>query len=286
MQIVENFNVHGAEPLPSSDGWCENILQSRFAHQVLDDTVQSNILSIVPNATFGHIPPEQWSYPAWIDQEKLVRSYKSVNNSTDLESDQRMARYSSGFFFDHPLLQEYDWYWRIEPGSKLLCDITYDPFLYMERTHKQYGFVLASSQTRHSTLPAYIRGYTASRRIQPKDRTLFPYFTNTACQFVSNFEIGSLNIWRNATFRDFFRYLDDTGNFFYEFWSDGSVHSLAAGLFLDKDQIHYFEDIGYQCSTHHHCPSPSTLNCRCTCPVTDRAKNTCISYWKALSPMG
>lgn len=77
-----------------------------LSHQVLDDTVQSNILSIVPNATFGHIPPEQWSYPAWIDQEKLVRSYKSVNNSTDLESDQRMARYSSGFFFDHPLLQE------------------------------------------------------------------------------------------------------------------------------------------------------------------------------------
>lgn len=96
----------------------------------------------------------------------------------------------------------------------------------MERTHKQYGFVLASSQTRHSTLPAYIRGYTASRRIQPKDRTLFPYFTNTACQFVSNFEIGSLNIWRNATFRDFFRYLDDTGNFFYEFWSDGSGKPL------------------------------------------------------------
>lgn len=176
----------------------------------------------------------------------------------------------------------------------------------MEKTHKQYGFVLASSQTRH-TLPAYVRDYTASRRIQPKDHTLFPYFTNIACQFGSSFEIGSLNVWRNATFRDFFRYLDDTGNFFYQFWSDGSgniqhthlqysvlrrffffsvVHSLAAGLFLDKDQIHYFEDIGYQCSTHNHCPSPtSTLNCRCTCPVTttDRAKNTCISYWKALS---
>lgn len=95
----------------------------------------------------------------------------------------------------------------------------------MEKTNKQYGFVLTTSpqNRRHSsTLPAYVRGYTASRRIQPKYRTLFPYFTNTAaCQFVSSFEIGSLNVWRNAAYRDFFRYLDHTGNFFYEFWSDG-----------------------------------------------------------------
>lgn len=77
-----------------------------LSDQILDDTVQSNILSIVPNATFGLIPPEQWRYPAWIDQEKLVQSYKSVNSSTDIESDRRMARYYSGFFFDHPLLLE------------------------------------------------------------------------------------------------------------------------------------------------------------------------------------
>lgn len=48
-----------------------------------------------------------------------------------------MCRYNSGvrplitsyfgaddkFFFRHPLLADYDYYWRIEPSIKLFCDI-------------------------------------------------------------------------------------------------------------------------------------------------------------------
>lgn len=69
-----------------------------------------------------------------------------------------MCRYNSGFFFKHPLLQKYRWYWRIECVSSFIvlrlfhltlhpnrpdvhfhCDVTYDPFLYMEEHDKTYG---------------------------------------------------------------------------------------------------------------------------------------------------
>jgi len=50
-----------------------------------------------------------------------------------------MCRFESGFFFKHELLKPYDYYWRVEPGIKLFCDVDYDPFLFMKDNNKKYG---------------------------------------------------------------------------------------------------------------------------------------------------
>lgn len=44
---------------------------------------------------------------------------------------------------------------------------------------------------------------------------------------------------------DYFEHLDKAGGFFYERWGDAPVHSIAASLFLPKDQIHFFDDIAF-----------------------------------------
>jgi hypothetical protein len=43
------------------------------------------------------------------------------------------------FFYRHPLVLPYRWYWRIEPDVHFHCDINFDPFLYMEDRGKVYG---------------------------------------------------------------------------------------------------------------------------------------------------
>jgi hypothetical protein len=40
--------------------------------------------------------------------------------------------------------------------------------------------------------------------------------------------------------------LDKRGGFFYERWGDAPVHSLAVGMFLKEEELHYFGDIGYR----------------------------------------
>ena len=40
-----------------------------------------------------------------------------------------MCRFNSGFFFRHPLLQKYRYYWRVEPYVHFHCDTLFDPFL-------------------------------------------------------------------------------------------------------------------------------------------------------------
>ena len=38
------------------------------------------------------------------------------------------CRYFSGFFFDHPLLAGFDYYWRVEPNVHFWCLLEEDPF--------------------------------------------------------------------------------------------------------------------------------------------------------------
>jgi hypothetical protein len=37
-------------------------------------------------------------------------------------------------------------------------------------------------------------------------------------------------------------------------WGDAPVHSIGAALFARKDQIHFFNDIGYRHEPFQHCP--------------------------------
>lgn len=54
-----------------------------------------------------------------------------------------MCRFNAGFFYKHPLLAQYKYYWRVEPYVTYFCDLPYDPFLYMEENDKVYSFVIA-----------------------------------------------------------------------------------------------------------------------------------------------
>ncbi|KAJ1959866.1 hypothetical protein IWQ62_004444, partial [Dispira parvispora] len=97
------------------------------------------------NVTFGLVPKEHWSYPSWVSQ---VRASETRYNMREViygssESYRHMCRYQSGFFFRHPLVESYEYYWRVEPGVKFLCDIDYDPFLYLKDHDIQYGFTIS-----------------------------------------------------------------------------------------------------------------------------------------------
>jgi hypothetical protein len=50
-------------------------------------------------------------------------------------------------------------------------------------------------------------------------------------------------------------------------WGDAPVHSIAASLFLPKDRIHFFDNIGYSHDSFAHCPiGEDTWNAgRCGC---------------------
>jgi alpha 1,2-mannosyltransferase len=96
---------------------------------------------------YGKIPEEHWSFPDFIDQDRAAKVREEMKEKKIIYGDsisyRHMCRYESGFFFRHPLMLNYEWYWRVEPSIELYCDIDYDTFKFMAENKKKYSFVLS-----------------------------------------------------------------------------------------------------------------------------------------------
>ncbi|CAO3638820.1 unnamed protein product [Cunninghamella blakesleeana] len=226
---------------------------------------------------YGKIDESQWGFPSWIDQDRAAETRKKMANIIygDSISYRHMCRYQSGFFFRHPLLDDFEYYWRVEPDINYYCDIDYDVFQMMKDNDYQYGWTMSLTEY-HETIPTlwkttqeFMEKYP-EHIVNGKD-SLKQFLTDNnfedynGCHFWSNFEIGSLNFLRSQKYMDYFEYLDKAGGFFYERWGDAPVHSLAVGLMLRKDQVHFFNDIGYFHNPLLHCPVERYLNKNCHC---------------------
>jgi len=111
--------------------------------------------------------------------------------------------------------------------------------------------------------------------------------TYNLCHFWSNFEIADMEFWRGEAYSEYFDYLDKKGGFYYERWGDAPVHSIAASLFLRKDQIHFFDEIGYEHAPFTHCPHGRGVLVRkkCTCRgwrSFDYQGNSCMRQWERI----
>ncbi|KAI9483657.1 MAG: nucleotide-diphospho-sugar transferase [Benjaminiella poitrasii] len=240
---------------------------------------------------FGIVPKSMWSVPSHVNQTVMdaqLKDYASRNIMYGGSLSYRhMCRFNSGFFYRHPLLKDYDYYWRVEPGVEFYCDLDYDPFKFMRENNKEYGFTITLKEI-PETIPSLWDHTIKFAHQHELNTTLLNFFGGpnggyNLCHYWSNFEIASLNFWRDERYQAYFDYLDSTGNFFYERWGDAAVHSLAAGLFLDKNQVHFFDDIGYKHDNFAHCVDDGIYG-KCMCPENipnfDSQWGSCLSSWK------
>ncbi|KAG1125306.1 hypothetical protein G6F42_008830 [Rhizopus arrhizus] len=246
---------------------------------------------------FGLVPQEMWSVPGHVNETLMhhqLDDYASRNVMYGGSLSYRhMCRFNSGFFYRHPLLEKYDYYWRVEPGVHFYCDLDYDPFRYMKENGKEYGFTITLKEI-PETIPTLWEHTLKFAHEKQLNTTLLRFFGSpeggyNLCHYWSNFEIASLNLWRDSRYQDYFDYLDSTGNFFYERWGDAIVHSLAAGLYLNKTQVHFFEDIGYKHDNFAHCVNDGIFG-KCMCPEDvgnfDEMFGSCLSDWKSFRTEG
>ena len=113
-----------------------------------DDNFKKVTSSLVSGKThYGEIPEEHWSFPSFIDQDKARKVREDMAQRKIIYGDsisyRHMCRFESGFFFRHPLMNQFEYYWRVEPSVELFCDVHYDPFKFMKENNKKYSFVLS-----------------------------------------------------------------------------------------------------------------------------------------------
>lgn len=228
---------------------------------------------------YGLIPQDQWSFPPWIDQEKAALVREKMREEKVIYGDsisyRHMCRYESGFFWRHELMMEYEYYWRVEPDIKIYCDIDYDVFRWMKDNDKAYSFTITLPEY-DKTIPTLWDTTKQFIKENPQyvaENNLLEWISNdngdtyNGCHFWSNFEIASLDFWRSEAYTKYFEALDKAGGFFYERWGDAPIHSIAAALFLPREKVHFFGDVGYFHVPFHNCPidEATRLAKRCVC---------------------
>ncbi|KAL6927797.1 hypothetical protein ACO0SA_004420 [Hanseniaspora valbyensis] len=251
-----------------------------FNDQPFNDEFQKKVKNIInpkSEVHFVHLPKEMWSYPDFIDLEEAAKTRVAMKDIIygDSESYRHMCRFNSKWFYQHPVMAEFDYYWRIEPDTAIYCDMNHDVFEYMNNNKLVYGFSISLHEY-ESTIPNlwpatknfiqqrphFLNNNNLIKFISDNDGDLF-----NQCHFWSNFEIVNLNFYRSLQYQLYVEYLDKTGIFFYERAGDAPIHSIAASLFLPQESIKYFDSIAYMHPPYTHCPIDDSvyINNRCDC---------------------
>lgn len=271
-------------------------VETRFNHQFkydwvfISNTPLSNDFRIVVESLtsgqvkFGAIDKKYWKFPEHIDVDLAYERRAQIRSNgvfigddKELVLDSFKRRYLSGFLFNHELLKDYDYTMKIEPGSRFTCDIKYDLFKFMRLEKKQVGFIrtprgkkIKSVETLWSQILKYFEIHKSAI-----NKSNVNFISNNAgvnynlCQIDTGLEILKLEFFQSEKFQQLFNFLDSTGGFFYELWSDQEIHLVLPSLFMKMNQFYYFGDIGYQNNDLIVCPIEPSLrfNNRCSCDL-------------------
>jgi len=218
-------------------------------------------------AFYAVIPPIHWSVPNHIDPDLMAQGMQQLADEGVQYADsipyRHMCRYNSGLFYEHPLMKKYRYYWRVDGDTHMFCDIPFDVFTYMRENDYKYAFTLSMYENM-KTIPHLWESTIKFAQAYPQliaPNNLANFITDdegrtyNGCHFWSNFEIADSELWRGEAYSRYFEFLDRVGGFFYERWGDAPVHSIAASLFIPKEQVAHLDFVGYWHPPLTHIPS-------------------------------
>ncbi|KAI8868689.1 nucleotide-diphospho-sugar transferase [Ramicandelaber brevisporus] len=276
---------------------------------------ESNIAEIhAGDIYFGTVPAEHWNPPDWVDGSAAAATERRYDRTpreieyyqgdtwTFYVRSSNYYRYMAGFFFRHPLLDQFDYIWRIEPQTDYMCDVVNDPFETLHTQNKTYGFFAATksnvkpqnsiedlfdlwSITRQYVIkhPEWVRKGHNSLEWIVADRRGATY---NFCAFGTEAEVMKLDFLRSREYLDYFTKLDATGGFLYNGWRDRHVRSLALAMFKTKDDVHHYSDLGFFAKIddpYYQCPKPTAETIRkCSCDFDASAAedmSVCRNFW-------
>ncbi|KAK3814031.1 MAG: nucleotide-diphospho-sugar transferase [Benniella sp.] len=242
--------------------------------------------------TFGTIPHEQWRLPTWIQAAKVRNGdYAKMRlgmNRTSLVTRHRW-RYMSGFLAQHALLDPYEFFWRIDPGVEIFCDLGDDPMMAMKSSGQKFAWSI-SSVVNEAGVPG---AWSLIQKFKTLHRDLLPSGydeaflaresgnTFTACTYNTQNSIGRVGFFRSAAYQTYFDLIDQEGLFYYEKWDDGVAMTIGLSLLLRRTDTLFLEPLGWRHGSAAYCPDQH-------CPCNPQLNNlplhlSCTPFWKGLS---
>ncbi|KAI7818253.1 nucleotide-diphospho-sugar transferase [Gamsiella multidivaricata] len=241
--------------------------------------------------TFGTIPHEQWRLPKWIEAA-MVRNgdYAKMRlgmNKTSLLERHRW-RYMSGFLAQHKLLDQYEFFWRVDPGVCILCDVEEDPMLMLKSSGQKFAWSLLST-VNEASVPGALSLIERFKSTHPelipdsRDEAFLVREAGdafTACTYGVETSIARVNFFRSPAYQAYFEYVDRQGPIYYHKWSDAAVTTIGLGLLAPRSDTLFLEHLGWSYGSIAYCPD----RCPCNPQINNMALHlSCTPFWTELA---
>ncbi|CDS09588.1 hypothetical protein LRAMOSA10948 [Lichtheimia ramosa] len=229
---------------------------------------------------FYDLDSTMYGYSDNIDLDKAAETRRRMSDVIfgDDENYRFASRFMAGVIFRHPALQHIDYYWRFETGTEYVCPLDFDPFQYMYDHQKKLSFSMALYEyeetipTLFTTIMEFANNNSDLVQSMSNKNSLWHFIIDSEtkvfnkCHFWSNFQIADLNFFRGEAYQAYFDHIEQAGGIFYERWGDPIIQSLGAVLLLEKNDVHFWDNIGYRVADYFtHCPSDKALYKKCSC---------------------
>jgi hypothetical protein len=148
-----------------------------------------------------------------------------------------MCRFFSGEIFKHPLIKKYDNFLRLDTDS-FIHKMDFDLFDFIERNKIYYGYVEEGVQYDD---PGVTKGlWDLARGINPHMNI------EENKMYYTNFEVCNVNWFSVEDYMNFYERIDHSGSIMTKRWGDAPIRYIGVNMYMDKQNLYGFSDIGYQ----------------------------------------
>ena len=154
-----------------------------------------------------------------------------------------MCRFNAKSVYEHPIIQGFEFLFRLDDDSLIQSSITYDVFEHMKINNLVYGYkdIQVDSEICVTGLWDAAGDYIQRNQISA---TFFKEW-NYLDIFYNNFEISRLDLWLSKEYREYIEYIDCLGGIYFHRWGDAPIKTLALSMFVPEDKLHQYSDIMY-----------------------------------------
>lgn len=153
-----------------------------------------------------------------------------------------MCTFFTKDIFEEMIQMGYDYYMRLDDDSYLYSGFDENPFEFLRRENKVYGYCLKIKEPPHviQGLFDYIQKNSEASRDLSFDPPYWIYY--------NNFEIVDVKKYREKTL-EINQKIHESGGIYFWRWGDAPIRTILLSLFFTAEQVHEF-NISYEHAEH------------------------------------
>jgi alpha 1,2-mannosyltransferase len=206
----------------------------------------SNELGLTNNIILKEFVVSMPIYP-----EEIRNKINQVLNDASIHSSEcigykNMCKFWAGEVFKDSVVQNYDYFLRLDCDSFILSPVKYDIFEKVENEKKICAYIKGSKAMDNPKMALGLNKEVYKFEQDYKGKIFDSITTiDEGCFYNTNFEICKIKDIIESDYLDLYEHIDKSGGIYIHRWGDHIIRYAGISIFFGKSSIKEFDDIRY-----------------------------------------